>query len=203
MQGVPVTILAGRRWETRSPRAPSAAGRSPAHQCTNERRAERWQAGTGARPPGVRWPSGPASSRRSTRTGKAHWLTKGALDAGRRSRGRYIAVCGTDVLAHRIDNAVRFSAEPRNGRKASERQCTISVVTRPYVYVFEVVVRRDRGPQSGGGGLRPGRRLRIRAHIFLLQVTRAVRFWVAHQTAPFPAFPDRQAAPGAGRAQRG
>ncbi len=36
------------------------------------------------------------------RTGEAHWLTPDALDAGRRSGGRYIAVCGTDVLPHSL-----------------------------------------------------------------------------------------------------
>ncbi len=36
------------------------------------------------------------------RTGEAHWLTQDALDAGRCGGGRYIAVCGADVLAHSL-----------------------------------------------------------------------------------------------------
>lgn len=35
-------------------------------------------------------------------TGDAHWLTSDALDAGHRDGGRYIAVCGADVLAHSL-----------------------------------------------------------------------------------------------------
>ncbi len=36
------------------------------------------------------------------RTDEAHWLTSDALDAGRRGGGRYIALCGADVLAHSL-----------------------------------------------------------------------------------------------------
>ena len=36
------------------------------------------------------------------RTGIAHWLTSDALAAGRRSGGRYIALCGADVLPHSL-----------------------------------------------------------------------------------------------------
>jgi hypothetical protein len=36
------------------------------------------------------------------RTGDAHWLTSDALAAGRRGGGRYIALCGADVLPHSL-----------------------------------------------------------------------------------------------------